>query len=261
MREKAMKKIGYARKNLILLLFAALLMPQTVRAQDEVWDPIEPVNRGIFWFNDQFDIYLLEPVARGYDAVVPNTVQRKVDNFFTNLKYPVFLVSDIVQFKFGQAATHTGRFLINSTIGVAGLFDVASEWGLEHQYTDFGVALGYRGVPEGFYLVIPFLGPSNTRDAVGRIVDGFLNPTYYIGYTDLSEAEEWWIIIGTTVLDAVNTRASLLDAVESAKEASLDYYLFVQSAYHQRRQNLITGESAPEDEPPPPGDESGRLTE
>ena len=215
-------------------------------AEVEIYDPIEPVNRGIFWFNDTFDVYLLEPVSRGYDFVVPNGVQHSVTNFFRNLKFPAFFVSDVVQFKFDQAAVHTGRFLINTTIGVAGLFDVAEEFGLEHHYEDFGTALGYRGVPSGPYIVIPFLGPSNARDACGRIVDAFLNPVFYLdSFTDLSSEEAFAISAGLYGLDAINTRADLLEAVETAKSASLDYYLFLQSAYYQLRANQIYDNNPP----------------
>ena len=214
----------------------------------ELSDPLESVNRRIFWFNDQVDIYLLEPVAEGYDYVVPNPVQHSVTNFFNNLKFPVFLVSSLVQLKFDQALEHSGRFLLNTTLGIAGLFDVAAEFGLEHHYEDFGVALGYHGVPPGPFIVLPLLGPSNVRDGLGKIVDMFLNPTYHVGYLELSDDEELAIIIGTSALDIVNTRASLLHAIKSGKEASLDYYTFVQSSYYQVRQNHIYDGNPPETE-------------
>lgn len=233
-------------RHLLAFLFAFQLFTLPALAQEEVYDPIEPFNRKIFWFNDKVDVYVLEPVAEGYDWLVPNAAQRSVTNFFRNLKFPAFFVSDVVQLKFDQAATHTGRFLINSTIGVVGLFDVAAEFGLEHHYEDFGTALGYHGVPEGPYLVIPFLGPSNVRDAFGRIVDSFLNPVYYVQYMDVSNDTEIALTFGLTALDVINTRADLLEAVRSAKDASLDYYLFLRSAYHQTRQNQIYDDSPPD---------------
>lgn len=229
---------------LACLVFSTLLaLPCSA---EEISDPLEPINRGIFWFNDKADIYVLEPVARGYDFVTPQPVQNSFSNFFDNLRFPVNLVSDLIQFKFGQAATHTGRFLINSTFGLAGFFDPAKELGLNKHYEDLGVALGYHGVPPGPYIVIPLLGPSNLRDAVGRIGQAFLDPTYYLETYGVYEDTALAIAAGKTALDAINTRASLLDAVESAKDASLDYYLFTQSAYHQLRQNHIYDGDPPE---------------
>jgi phospholipid-binding lipoprotein MlaA len=228
------------------ILPTLLLACAPVRTQ-EISDPLEPVNRGIFWFNDQVDIYLAEPVARGYDYITPKKVQRSVDNFFENLRYPVRLVSDLIQLKFSQAGVHTGRFCINSTIGVVGLFDIAKDWGLELHHEDFGTALANSGVPYGPYIVIPFLGPSSLRDGLGKIVDLiFLDPLYYIRFTDLDSESQWAIGTGATLLNVVNTRASMLEAVKSAKEASVDYYLFTQSAWFQIRQNQIYDDNPPE---------------
>ena len=208
-----------------------------------IWDPIEPFNRGVFWFNDTLDVYLFEPVARGYDYVAPDSVQRGVTNFFRNLSYPVYLLSDLVQLKFEQAGEHTGRFLINSTVGLVGIFDVATDVGLHYHPEDFGTALAYYGVPSGPYLVLPILGPSNFRDFLGTTVDSFLSPTAAIGYSDMSSDEKFWSIAALNTVSVVNTRASLLEAVESGKEASLDYYLFMQSAYEQYRRGVVEDRS------------------
>jgi phospholipid-binding lipoprotein MlaA len=209
-------------------------------------DPLETVNRGVFWFNDKVDVYILEPAAKGYDYVVPGPVQNGVDNFFNNLKYPVFLLSDLLQFKFDQAATHTGRFLINTVFGLVGIFDVAEPLGLVHHYEDFGTALGHHGVPSGPYLVLPFLGPSNARDLVGRVADSFLDPVFYLETYGMDQDTAWWTGAGLKAVDVLNTRAGLLDAVESGKSASLDYYLFVRSAYYQIRQNRIYDDLPPD---------------
>jgi phospholipid-binding lipoprotein MlaA len=226
-----------------IFLFAFVMMlalpaPLISRAE-EISDPLETVNRGIFWFNDTLDVYLFEPVAKGYDFVVPTPVQKGVSNFFSNLKFPAYLVSDLVQFKFEQAGNHTVRFLINSTAGVVGFFDIAEEYGFEPHYEDFGTALGYHGVPAGPYLVLPFLGPSNLRDGTGRIVDAFLSPTVYLSAYGVSDDPALFIPIGLYALDSINTRAELIEAIESGKEASLDFYLFARSAYSQRRESLI----------------------
>lgn len=205
----------------------------------EIDDPFEGFNRRIFWFNDKLDIYFIEPLAEGYDYVVPNFVQQRVRNFFENIGYPVYLLSDVVQLKFGQAAHHTGRFVLNTTVGLAGLFDVATDWGLPRHKEDFGIALGYHGVPPGPYLVLPLLGPSNVRDLGGRIVDAFLDPFYYTEFYIEPSHDAFWLSAGVKTVEVLQTRADLLDAVQDAKDSSLDYYLFIQSTYYQVRQNLI----------------------
>lgn len=231
--------------GLLSLFFAA----SVVFAQTEVSDPIEDVNRGVFWFNDQVDIFFLEPVAEGYDSVIPESVQNRVGNFFENLNYPKYLVSDLVQLKFTQVASHTGRFLVNTILGLGGIFDVATDWGLPKEEEDFGIALAYHDIPPGPYLVLPFLGPSNLRDGVGRAVDYFLNPFTIFSNSGTSRAGvKDKITISARALDIIDTRAGLLDAVEAAKESSVDYYLFMQSAYYQYRRGVLYDGNPPEEE-------------
>ena len=204
------------------------------------YDPLEGFNRAVFGFNDTIDVYFFEPVARGYDYVTPQVVQTGISNFFTNLKTPVYLVSDLVRLDYEQFGIHSARFLVNTTAGVGGFIDVAEYMELEHRHEDFGLALAYHGVPAGPYVVIPILGPSNTRDFLGSIVDTFLNPTFYLGPVfDLDDAEAFAISGGIFLVDAVNTRAQFLQAIEAGKEASLDYYVFVRSSYHQIRKAQI----------------------
>ncbi|RIL10926.1 MAG: ABC transporter [Proteobacteria bacterium] len=232
----------------IVVLSLTILSACSAASAQEVYDPLEPMNRGIFWFNNKLDIYLLEPVAKGYDWIMPQEAQDSVGNFFSNLRSPALLVSDLVQLKFDQAATHTGRFLINTTIGLGGLFDIASEMGLEEHDEDFGTALAYHGVPEGPYLVLPILGPSNFRDGFGRLVDGFLDPVFYLGATDMHDDTALAIQFGLKGLQVIDTRAGLIDAVEAARESSVDYYLFIQGAYHQHRRGVIYDGNPPEEE-------------
>lgn len=213
-----------------------------------VWDPLEPMNRGIFWFNDKADIYVVEPVARGYDETLPDPVKKSIRNFFANLRSPLRLVSALMQFKFEQAAEVTGRFLVNTTLGGAGLFDPATDMGLEANEDDIGVALGYHGVPEGPYVVLPIMGPSNLRDAVGRIGNVLLDPFFWIAREGDSSTEKTVILTSLYALDLIDTRASLIEAVETAKSSSLDYYLFMQSSYHQYRLGLIYDGDVPEEE-------------
>ena len=210
-------------------------------SEDFVWDPIEPVNRGVFWFNNQLDRFVLEPVAEGYDYVLPKFVKKGVTNFFNNLKFPSRLLSDLVQLKFDQAGTHTERFIINSTIGVIGVMDIADfHFGLKDHREDFGTALGYYGIGEGPYLVLPLLGPSNLRDFAGELVDGAINPVTMLTYTSsVPTAIQNSVVYGLRGLNIINTRARLLEAIRTAKASAVDYYLFVQSAYHQSRQNDI----------------------
>lgn len=210
-----------------------------VEVDQEIWDPLEGWNRGVFAVNDTLDVYLLEPIARGYDYVVPEVVQTGIGNFFENLGYPSYLVSDVVQLKFGQAAHHTGRFLVNTTAGLLGFIDVAKDLGLEAHKEDFGIALAYHGVPAGPYIVLPLFGPSNLRDGIGRLVDLFLDPVFYLAYTDVDDTTVTAITFGLAGVRIVDQRAGLLEAVESGKESSLDYYTFVQSSYYQYRRGVL----------------------
>lgn len=229
-----------SRFGLVGLLALFVSVAPALAESEEPYDPIEPVNRAIFDFNDTVDEYVLEPVARAYRDNLPDAVQTGVGNFFENLRYPSYLVSDIFQGKFEQALDHTGRFLINTTVGIGGLIDFATEWGLPVHDEDFGITLAYHGVPAGPYLVLPILGPSSVRDGVGRIVDGFLDPIGWVGYSSLSAGTKAAIIAGSLGVKLVHTRAGLLQAVETAKESSVDYYLFVQGAYYQHRHGVLT---------------------
>ncbi len=227
-------------KCLCLLVF----IPLSVLAEESISDPLEPVNRGVFWFNEQLDYAVLEPVAEGYDSVFPEFVKDGVSNFYENLGFPKYFISDLIQLKFGQALHHTGRFLVNTTVGVGGLIDVAREIGLEEHREDFGTALAYHGVGPGPYLVLPIIGPSNIRDGIGRLVDSFLDPLSWIAFTKAAEHDAWFIVLGSKSLDVVDTRASLIEGINAAREASLDFYLFTQSAYYQYRDALVCDRKA-----------------
>lgn len=237
-------------RKVLTTLFGAFLacLPLDGRAE-EPYDPIEPVNRGVFWFNEQFDRYFLAHVADGYDYVMPDRAQVGVTNFFKNLKYPTYLLSDLLQLEFDQALEHTGRFLINSTVGFLGFVDVASDLGLEEVEEDFGLAFASYGIPSGPYLVLPFFGPSNLRDTVGLVFDTITNPTYLIGFTDASSEAKFWVSAGGTALKAVQWRVNLDDAIRAGREGSLDYYTFAQSSYYQYREGQIRGDRPISDDP------------
>jgi len=219
-------------------------------AQEEevIEDPFESVNRGIFWFNNTVDEYALEPIAKGYDFVVPGSVQRSIGNFFDNLKFPVRLVSDLLQFKFEQASNHTGRFVLNTTFGIAGLFDAAESFGLEAHHEDIGTMFAHHGMGPGPYLMLPFFGPSNARDTLGKGVEFFLNPIFYLEPMGVHEDDAVAIAAGLTATDVVNTRSRLIGPIQAAKDASLDYYFFVRKAYYQIRYEQIYDKAAPEPE-------------
>jgi len=251
-------------RGLLVLGCMLAMLRSGVSAQEPVHDPLEGMNRGIFWFNDKADRYLIEPVAEGYDYITPYRVQHSVSNFFANLRYPRYLVSDIVRLEFNDALRHTGRFLVNSTVGVLGLFDVATDWGLPQNEQDFGLALAHHGVGPGAYVVLPLLGPSNVRDTVGSVVDFFLDPFVIFSFTDVRSGIKDPITIGASGLKLINTRAGLLEAVQTARASSVDYYLFVQGAYYQHRWGLLWKGNPPETDafggssedifPPPGGD-------
>ncbi len=202
-------------------------------------DPWEPFNRGMFWFNDQLDGYLVEPVSRGWDFVMPKDVETWLDNFFDNVHAPVDTVNALLQGKPRDAGIAFGRFLFNSTVGFAGFFDPASsELGLAEVREDFGQTLAVWGLGSGPYVVLPVLGPSSPRDTVGLAGDAAMAVyTWYI---------PWSATFSSRGVDVVNTRARLLQQVEDSKKSSFDYYVFVRNAYLQYRQNLIQDKQAGE---------------
>jgi phospholipid-binding lipoprotein MlaA len=195
-------------------------------------DPLEPFNRAMYTFNDKLDRYFLKPIAKGYRAVVPSPARTGVSNFFSNLHEPGVMVNDVLQGKFKHAASDLGRFLVNTTIGIYGLFDVASHFGLERHNEDFGQTLGKWGVGEGPYLVLPFFGPSNFRDAPSLYVDYELYPPSH-----MEEQSTAWKLYGVEI---ISTRAQLLEAGDILEQAAgQDPYIFVREAYRQRRRSLI----------------------
>jgi phospholipid-binding lipoprotein MlaA len=206
-------------------------------------DPIEPVNRAVYQFNDALDTALLKPLAQVYEAVLPQFVRTGVTNFFENIYDVRNALNDLLQGKIVNAATDVGRIGINTTIGIGGLFDVATEIGLEHHKEDFGQTLGWWGIPDGAYLQLPFFGPSTVRDTVGLYVDVKTDPVWYIWRDHIPTRNSLW------GLYIVNTRANLLDSTKILQEAALDEYEFQRDAYLQRRRNLVyDGNPPPETE-------------
>lgn len=219
------------RLVLVSLMTGTLLMGCAASATRHNDDPIEPFNRKMFWFNETVDDYVLAPVATGWDWVLPNGAQTSVANFNDNLRFPVNLANDLLQGKPLAGAKDVGRFFINSTAGLLGLFDPAKDLGMPTHYEDFGQTMGVWGIPAGPYLVAPIWGSMNPRDLVGRFVD--------VPFSVLPLFVGRLVTLPLTVVDVVNTRSMLLEEVRNAKEGSLDYYVFIRDAYGQRRVALI----------------------
>jgi phospholipid-binding lipoprotein MlaA len=197
----------------------------------EAADPLEPINRAIYRFNDKVDEYALKPAAEAYKRVVPQPAQRGVSNFFDNLEEPIVVVNDVLQGKPRQAASDSARFIFNTTFGIAGLFDVATSMGHPKHREDFGQTLGRWGVGEGWYLVLPLLGPSTVRDTSGRLVDNQMDLV-----TRHEEVRERNTAIALRVID---TRAQLLDATRMRDTAAIDPYLYTREAFRQHRWSRI----------------------
>lgn len=219
------------RASLTVLLLA-VTGACAARPDAAVNDPLEPVNRKIFWFNDKVDVYFLEPVARGWNFVLPDAAQRSVANFFGNLDFPVVLTNDLLQGKPRDAGITLGRFLLNTTVGLGGLFDPAEAWGrVEGRQEDFGQTLGLWGLGGGPYLVLPLLGASNVRDTAGLAADSPLRIySFFVPFAATTAA---------TAVRTVNLRSLFLEEVRKSKEAALDYYVFVRDAYEQSRRAQI----------------------
>ncbi len=203
----------------------------------ETLDPLEPVNRPIFTFNRFLDRWIMRPVAKGYDKVTPRPVKFAVSNFFVNWEAPIYVVNHVLQGQIGAAARQTGRFAINTTLGLGGIIDAARDAKLPAEPTGFGTTLGKWGVRDGPYLMLPLLGPSNPRDALGMWADLQIDPIY--NYKNASRRDK------LLILRIIETRRKLLSTDKAINEAP-DPYIFVREAYLQNRRYKIKGEAADE---------------
>jgi phospholipid-binding lipoprotein MlaA len=194
-------------------------------AQTRENDPMEGFNRAMFGFNEKVDTYIAEPIANAYKWITPKFVQTGISNFYANTKTVNVVLNDVLQGKLKQSAQDTGRFLVNSTIGVAGLFDVASRVGLDQHDEDFDQTLAVWGVPTGAYLVLPILGPSTARGIPGSVVDTAANPVTYVGFP-------------VQALGMLNARANAEGALKFIDEAALDPYVFTRESFLQWRDYL-----------------------
>ncbi len=218
----------------ILLLLAGIALGGCASSTSKTFnrqDPFEPFNRGVYQFNETLDRAVLKPVAKGYNTVMPTPAKAMVGNFFSNLDDVIITANDLLQFKFVQAFSDTGRILINTSVGVFGLVDVASAVGYDKHNEDFGQTLGYWGVEAGPYLEIPFLGPSSVRDGIGLYVDS--RPSRIRLIHRMRTRNQLY------ALKAINRRAALLETESVMEEAVIDRYEFIRDAYLLRRQSLV----------------------
>jgi phospholipid-binding lipoprotein MlaA len=212
-------------------------------------DPLQRVNRATFAFNEAVDRAVTKPIARGYRRVTPDPVERSISNFFSNAGYPTVLANNVLQGKLVDALSDTGRLLLNTTVGLGGLFDPASDIGLARNDEDFGQTLGRWGLRPGAYLMLPVLGPYTVRDGFGSLVDEITEPRQYLE----DDSTRWGLWAGKQL----DKRARLLDA-DAVLDRAGDKYAFIRSAYLQRREYLIRDgdmpeenlDEFPEDEPP-----------
>ena len=207
---------------------------ETTTIEDEIYDPFEPLNRAIFSFNNVADRIVLEPIAKGYKKL-PSPLQSGINNFLSNLRAPLVVVNQLLQGQGENAIQSSGRFILNSTVGVFGLFDVAEKIGLEEKEEDYGQTLATWGVGDGFYIVLPLFGPSNLRDTSGMVLTMMTDP---INAYAVSEGEAWFVPMRTAV-NAVDTRSQIIDEVNALRDNSVDYYAAVRSSYYQNRKAAI----------------------
>lgn len=225
-----------ALRSLVLTLLLPLFLLGGCATTHRL-DPLEPMNRAVYKFNDGVDTVLFRPLAEGYRAVIPEFVRNSISNFFSNINDILVALNNLLQGKFVDAYTDLGRVLINSTVGLGGLFDIASAAGVEKHNEDFGQTLGRWGIGSGPYLVLPLLGPSTLRDTVGRVADSRVDPLRYMHDVRWRNS-----LMGTRFID---NRSELLDTSKILDTAALDPYEFVRDAYLQRRRNLIFDGSPP----------------
>lgn len=226
-------------KNTLLTVAAAVLIAGCSTAPEKQYqDPLEGFNRKVYGFNEVVDKYVLKPVAQGYKFVTPDPVEERVHNFFVNLLYPTVFINSFLQGKHDEGFQGLNRFVFNSTLGLGGIHDVASDMGLKPTEEDFGQTFAKWGFGSGPYIVVPILGGYTMRDGIGDIAALPTNPGYWVQDSDVKLG----LMIGVTV----DRSAQLLEA---RKLVNGDKYLFVRDAYLQRRRHLIADGEAPEEDP------------
>lgn len=201
------------------------------KAQVDPRDPLEGWNRNVQQFNDNLDDYVMKPVARGYQTVTPNFMDKGVTNFFSNIDDINVVINDMLQLKLLQSGLDTSRLLVNTVVGLGGFVDVATKMSLPKHYEDLDQTLGSWGLPSGPYVVLPFLGPSSPRNLVGIVGDTAANPINWVNPVAYA--------YGSGTIRTIDTRADLLSATKILDEASVDRYEFIRNAYFQERNNKV----------------------
>jgi phospholipid-binding lipoprotein MlaA len=214
---------------------AAQTASAPLASQDDVNDPLEPVNRAIFWFNEGVDVVLIKPAAQLYRWALPNSAQKGVRNVLRNLRSPLDFTNQLLQGDTEGASVVFRRFIVNTTLGVGGIIDVAHGYGLDYEYESLEQTLAVWGVPEGPYLVLPLFGPSTLRDALALGGETVVDPV--ARYTNAHDQE--WVTLARGGLYALDTRAGYLEALDDVKRNSFDYYASMRSLYRQRRDGWI----------------------
>lgn len=216
-------------------------------ADSDINDPLEDINRAILEFNEFVQALILRPAAEFYVLIIPDVARDAIQSALDNLRSPVVLANDLLQGEMGRAWETTQRMVINSTVGVGGLVDVADKWGIKKHSEDLGQTFAVWGVGEGFYLVLPFFGPSNPRDAVGKFLDSFLDPLSH--YADNTNREE--ISYTRTFLGGVDEFSRVMNDLQKLKETSVDYYAALRSVARQKREADIRNGTPKEGAPVP----------
>lgn len=225
--------------------------PQAADATTD--DPFEDTNRGIFGFNQAVDRAVLVPVAKTYRTVLPKPVRQSVHDFLQNLNGPVIFMNDTLQGHFDLAANTLGRLVINTTVGVGGMFDVAAVIGIPYHGNDMGVTLATWGFNDGPYVVIPILGPSNVRDIVGQVADSFADPGDYVA----GQHHMLWAAVARSATSGIDTRSRNIESLADIEKTALDYYATIRSLYRQRRAAQIRHEQSNLPNPTPLGGGDG----
>lgn len=224
-----------SRKASLVALLALLAGGCAQQPANQPYDPLEPFNRAMFGLNEGIDRVALEPAARAWRAVAPQPVRSGLRNFLRNLKSPLTIANQALQGDFSGALTATGRMLVNSTVGLGGLFDVAEDMGWTYEPEDFGQTLGVWGFGPGPYLVLPIIGALDLRDGVGYAVDVAADPLNL--WLSNTGEDEW--IIARGVATAIDRREAFIEVVDDLRKNSLDYYAATRSSYLQNRAALI----------------------
>jgi len=204
---------------------------QQAKAQPKIKDPLQPMNRAFFHFNDKLYFWVLKPAGKGYSKAVPRPARTCVGRLFANVKYPIHLVNNLLQGKLKAAGLETGRFVVNSTVGVGGLFDPAKRWKIEAHPADFDQTLGFYGAGPGIYFDWPLLGPAAARGTAGLAADGVLSPWSYLGGVGVA--------LAVPASRELNSASLHLGDYESFKKAALDPYVAMRSAYYESRAEAV----------------------